>query len=109
MKESCKAKLIRLKTGKRYQRLFSKDSGSFGIKSGHVILKPGENIGEHTTGEREEMVVILKGKGEARIAKENILKIKGNSALHIPPETPHDIKNTGRGTLEYIFITSRTE
>ena len=106
MSNSRKAMLIKLESSEKYQRLLNKDSGSFGIKSGHVILKPGENIGEHTTAEREELIIVLKGSGEAIVDRETILKIESNSVLYIPPKTKHDIKNTGSGILEYIFITS---
>ena len=106
MANSHKPKLIKLGSTERYQRLLDKDSGSIGIKCGHVILKPGENVGEHTTAEREELVIILKGSGEATIDRQDILKIENNTVLYVPPETMHDIKNTGSSILEYIFITS---
>lgn len=101
-----KAKLIKLESTEKYQRLFSKDSGTVGMKAGHVILKPGEDIGEHSTDEREEAVVILKGKGEAIVGKKESFNIEKNMALYIPPKTDHNIKNTGPGILEYIFVTS---
>lgn len=103
---SQKPKLIKLESAEKYQRLFSKDSGTAGMKSGHVILQPGENIGEHSTGEREEALVILKGKGEAVIGKGEIFNIEKDTVLYIPPQTGHDIKNTGLEILEYIFIIS---
>lgn len=106
MGSSTKVKLIKLDSTEKYQRLFSKELGTSGIKSGHVILKPGENIGEHTTLDREEVIIVLKGKGEAVINKDNILKIEQNIVLYIPSKTSHDIKNTGSGILEYIFVTS---
>ncbi len=109
MAGSKKARLIRLESKERYQRLVSKELGSFGVKSGHVILNPGENIGEHTTSEREEVIVILQGSGEATIDKDEILKIEKDSVLYIPPQTNHDVKNTGTNILEYIFMTSLTE
>jgi len=102
-----KARLVRLGSSEKYQRLISKDLGSVGIKSGHVILRPGENIGGHSTGEREEVVVVLKGKGEATIDKDSVLKMESNTVLYVPPETEHDIQNTGHEMLEYVFITSK--
>ncbi len=101
-----KPKLIKLESREKYQRLFSKDTGTCGIKAGHVLLKPGENVGSHSTGEREEAIIILKGSGEAKIGKDNILKIEEKTVLYIQPEASHDIKNTGTGILEYIFVTS---
>jgi len=103
-----KARLIKLESAEKYQKLFSKDSGTAGMKAGHVRLQPGENIGEHSTAEREEVLVILKGKGEAVIGKGEVFKIEKDAALYIPPKTGHDIKNTGLEILEYIFITSNT-
>jgi len=103
---SSKVKLIKLDSAEKYQRLLSKELGTSGIKSGHVVLMPGENIGEHTTDEREEVIIVLKGNGEAIIGKDNILKIENDIVLYIPPKTLHDIKNTGSDKLEYIFVTS---
>lgn len=106
MNNSNRARLVRLVSTERYQRLISKDSGSSGVKAGHVILKSGENVGNHSTGEREEVIIVLKGRGEARIDKANILKIEENTMVYIQPGTDHDIKNTGTRDLEYIFVTS---
>lgn len=104
-----KPKIVKLKSGSRYQRLFSKDSGTAGIKSGHVILKKSEDIGEHSTNNLEEALVILKGSGRLVINKGEGLDFKGNMVLYIPPETIHNVKNTGSGVLEYIFITSNAK
>ena len=108
MADSPRPKIVKLEQGARYQRLFSKDSGTSGIKSGHVILKEGEEIGEHSTNSMEEALVILKGKGLAIINDEEGLDFEADSVLYIPPETIHNIKNTGKGILEYVFITSNT-
>jgi mannose-6-phosphate isomerase-like protein (cupin superfamily) len=105
MADSSKAKIIKLETGSRYQRLFSKDSGTCGIKSGHVTLKEGEEIGEHSTNGLEEVLVILKGKGRLVTGEEG-LDFEDDAVLYVPPETTHNVKNTGKGILEYIFITS---
>ena len=99
-------RLVKLESKEKYQRLFSKESGTFGVKSGHVILKPEENIGAHSTNEREEVIVVLKGEGEVEAGNDSAVTIEANSVLYIPPHTKHDIKNTGKGVLEYVFITS---
>ncbi|MDP6686098.1 MAG: cupin domain-containing protein [Candidatus Omnitrophota bacterium] len=105
MNETSRVKLVKLLSGSKYQRLLSKESGTKNIKAGHVILQPAESIGTHSTGEREEVLVVLKGKGKAAINKETI-DIESDNVLYIPPETQHDIKNTGPHILEYIFIVS---
>jgi hypothetical protein len=38
-----------------------------GMRSGFVRLKPGETVGWHTTGKNEESLIVLHGRGEARI------------------------------------------
>ena len=106
MKES---KLVKLESTEKYQRLINKDLGSSGLKSGHVMLRPGENIGEHSTNEREEIIIILKGEGKAVIDSNKIFAIKENHTLYIPMQTIHDIKNSGKENLEYVFVTSKAQ
>ena len=76
------------------------------MKAGHVALRPGENVGLHATGEREEAIIVLRGKGEALVGRDRVVKIKKNEVLYISPQTDHDIKNTSQGILEYVFVTS---
>jgi len=109
MADFSKPKIVKLKSGSKYQRLFSRDSGTRGIKSGHVTLKEGEEIGEHSTNDLEEALVILKGKGLLLINSEEEFDFEDNSVLYIPPDTIHNVKNTGSGVLEYIFITSNAK
>nr|MBU1328353.1 cupin domain-containing protein [Candidatus Omnitrophota bacterium] len=104
-----KPKIVKLESNSKYQRLFNKDSGTLGLKSGHVILKKGEEIGEHSTNDLEEALVILKGKGLLLINSEEEFDFEDNSVLYIPPDTIHNVKNTGNGILEYIFITSNAK
>jgi len=109
MADFSKPKIVKLKSGSKYQRLFSRGSGTRGIKSGHVTLKEGEEIGEHSTNDLEEALVILKGKGLLLINSEEEFDFEDNSVLYIPPDTIHNVKNTGSGVLEYIFITSNAK
>ena len=109
MADFSKAKIVKLDPSSKYQRLFSRDSGTCGIKSGHVILKKGEEIGEHSTNDLEEVLVILKGKGQLVINKKVSLDFEDNAALYVSPGTIHNVKNTGSGALEYVFITSNAK
>lgn len=104
-----KVKIVKLDPGSKYQRLFSRDSGTCGMKSGHVILKEGEEIGEHSTNDLEEALVILKGKGRLVINNKEGVDFEGNAVLYVPPDTIHNVKNAGSGALEYIFITSNAK
>ncbi|MBU1147572.1 MAG: cupin domain-containing protein [Candidatus Omnitrophica bacterium] len=100
------ARSVKLESAEQYQRLLDKNSGTAGIKAGHVILQPGESVGAHTTGEREEVIVVLKGNGEAKAGKDSIFRLGNDAVLYIPPKTDHDVKNNGDGELEYIFVTT---
>ena len=106
MADLLKVKIVKLESGAKYQRLFNKDSGTSGMKSGHVILKEGEEIGEHSTNDLEEALVILKGNGRLIINNEDAIDFESETVLYVPPGTIHNVKNAGKGMLEYIFITS---
>ncbi|MFA4991288.1 MAG: cupin domain-containing protein [Candidatus Omnitrophota bacterium] len=102
------ARVVKLENTSRYQRLLNSDSGTRGIKAGHVVLKPGEDIGEHSTAKDiEEVLVILGGKGDLVIGAGLAKKIEIGHVAYVPPNTPHNVKNTGSGDLEYVFITSK--
>lgn len=78
------------------------------FKSQVVELPPGKNVGLHSTHHREELVVILEGEGELRLpeSEPNMLPLSSGKATYVPPETPHDIYNTGEAPLRYIYIVA---
>ncbi len=99
-------RLIKLDSKERYRRLFSvKEGSAIALRSGQVVLNEGENIGEHSTGGSEEMLVILEGRGEL-IIKSGVMGFEKGTSLYIPPDTVHDVRNAGPGALKYIFVTS---
>ena len=100
-------KRIKLLGEEKYTRLFStKNKDTVSIRSGCVILRENESIGEHSTEEREEVIIALRGSGELYIKGSEKLKIEEDVALYIPPGTIHDVKNTGKGILRYIYVSS---
>jgi len=91
----------------KYTRLFSKKDGSaISLRSGCIVLKPGENVGEHSTEAEEELLIILEGKGKLLLGKSAEIEIEKDSAAYIPPRTIHDVKNTGMVNLKYVFVTA---
>ena len=78
-----------------------------GMRSGFVRLKTGESVGWHTTGQNEETLVILHGKGEAEIEGESAMVVTETMIAYIPPGTRHNVKNTGDGLLEYVYVVAR--
>ncbi len=77
-----------------------------GMRSGFVRLKPGETVGWHTTGQNEESLVILRGEGEALIDGQPRLALIAPAFAYIPPAARHNVSNTGKTLLEYVYVVA---
>lgn len=77
-----------------------------GLRSGYVRLKPGESVGWHTTGQNEEALVILHGRGEAKIEGAADMPLAERMLAYIPPATRHNVANTGTDLLEYVYVVA---
>jgi len=77
-----------------------------GMRSGFVRLKPGATVGRHTTGQNEESLVILRGKGEALIDGQEKRSFAAPAFAYIPPNTRHNVSNTGKDILEYVYVVA---
>ena len=97
--------IVELNDAKEYQRLLPGAPTTYGMKSGRVHLEPGAECGEHSTKENEEQLVFLEGEGTAIIAEE-MMRVGKGKIVYIPPETAHNIKNTGKEPLVYIFCVA---
>jgi mannose-6-phosphate isomerase-like protein (cupin superfamily) len=76
------------------------------MKSGYVMLEPGRSVGRHSTEHHEEILVVLEGQGEMVFRDGSALAIKGNTAVYCPPETEHDVRNTGTESLRYVYVVA---
>lgn len=75
------------------------------LKAGRVTLSLGEEIGEHKTDKREELILVLKGK--ATLIKESKqIHLKAGETHYIKPETVHNVVNNSNMELEYIYVVS---
>jgi mannose-6-phosphate isomerase-like protein (cupin superfamily) len=79
------------------------------MRSGFVRLKRGESVGWHTTGTNEEELIILKGRGEALIEGQQARTFVSPRLVYIPPETRHNVANTGEEVLEYVYVVAPAE
>lgn len=77
-----------------------------GMRSGFVRLKPGETVGWHTTGSHEEALVILHGEGVALIDGQPKQAFAAPALAYIPPATRHNVQNTGKELLEYVYVVA---
>ena len=96
-----------LKGRQRFLRLLGDASKAKGLRSGLVTLKPHELIGEHKTENKEEVIIILKGSATIYFGKNKKLKAAQNSFAYIPPETLHNVKNSGSKNLQYVYVTTQ--
>jgi len=84
-------------------------SRSAKMKSALVILQPGESVGSHNTGKREEQLVILDGVGEVEADGFGKQKVEKNYVVYIPADNQHNVKNIGTVPLRYIYTVSPIE
>ena len=77
-----------------------------GMRSGFVRLKPGASVGWHTTGQNEEALVVLRGRGEALIEGQPGRALEAPMLAYIPPATRHNVTNTGDEPLEYVYVVA---
>jgi quercetin dioxygenase-like cupin family protein len=75
------------------------------LKSGRVILRPGEEVGEHITEKREELIIVIKGKA-AIIKQEKEYEIGIGETFFIEKNIKHNIINKSDFELEYLFVVS---
>jgi mannose-6-phosphate isomerase-like protein (cupin superfamily) len=75
------------------------------LKSGCVVLKPGECVGEHCTEHKEEILVVLKGTAIVEIEHEQF-KLNQNMIGFIPEGKTHNVWNKSKKELQYIYIVT---
>ena len=92
--------------GKDYLRVLGGPPETVTMKSGLVVLAPGKSVGKHTTGQHEELLIILSGKGEMTFGDGSKLPVEATHALYCPPETEHNVTNTGTGELRYVYVVA---
>lgn len=100
-----KAFVVELNSEKNYQRLIPGPPATCGMKVGRVYLAPGADCGLHSTEDKEETLVFLAGEGTALVAGQK-LAVGKDKVCYIPPQTQHNILNTGTEPLIYIFCVA---
>jgi len=105
-----KPKIIRLdpKTDD-YQRVLGGPPETVTMHSGLVVLAPGKSVGVHNTEKYEEVLVILEGQGEMRITGGPAMNLKTDCVAYCPPRTEHNVVNTGKEKLRYLYVVAIAE
>ncbi len=89
-----------------YRMLLTGRPQTCGMRAGRVRLAPGQSIGLHSTKGNEELLVFLSGSGVAQIGEDTRLQVGAGRVAYIPPQSSHDILNTGAETLVYVFCVA---
>ena len=94
--------------GQDYVSLLAGPPESILLRSGAVALQPGKTVGKHNTAGYEELVIVLEGEG-TMVLNNQQLNMKVGTVLYCPPETEHDVQNTGANVLKYIYVVAKTK
>ncbi len=73
------------------------------------MLKPKEIVGEHSTKDREEIIIIVEGKARVSFGKKGHFILEEKSFIYLPCSTKHNVENVGKGLLKYTYITARAK
>lgn len=101
-----KVLIIDLNSNPEYQKLLGGTPQTCGMRSGKVYLTPGKDCGLHSTKAHEELLVFLSGNGVLVIAEKDRLKVGAGKVAYIPPQTDHNVMNTGSQPLVYIYCVT---
>jgi quercetin dioxygenase-like cupin family protein len=102
-------KAVKLEVGeKSYMRILGGPPESLALRSGLVILQPQKTVGKHSTEKYEELIIVLEGQGKMMITGGASLEMKPGVALYCPPDTEHNVLNTGSGILKYVYVVAKT-
>jgi mannose-6-phosphate isomerase-like protein (cupin superfamily) len=96
-------------SAKEYVRLLGGPPETVTMRSGLVVLEPGKSVGVHNTENYEEVLVVLEGVGRMVITGGPELNLKASTMAYCPPRTEHNVTNTGKGSLRYIYIVANAE
>ncbi|MGC1371966.1 MAG: cupin domain-containing protein [Candidatus Sulfotelmatobacter sp.] len=108
--ETPHAKVIELDSrGKQEFQVLGGPPETVTMKSGLVVLAPGKSVGKHSTGQHEELLVVFEGEGAMSFKDGSKLPVQANHAVYCPPETEHNVTNTGHGVLRYVYVVASTK
>jgi mannose-6-phosphate isomerase-like protein (cupin superfamily) len=85
------------------------DENANKMKSGLILLKTGEEVGEHNTHQAEEIIIVLEGKATVEIDGQVFSEVNSGSVAYIPSQTSHNVRNRSDAELRYIYVVSEAE
>jgi quercetin dioxygenase-like cupin family protein len=79
------------------------------MKSGIVVLHSSEEVGEHNTNEREELIIVLEGNATLEVEGSDFFEVKSGFVAYIPSRTMHNVKNKSDFKLRYLYVVAQAE
>ena len=76
------------------------------MRSGLVVLQPGKSVGQHSTGQHEEVLIVLQGRGRMTFLDGSTLPVVAGHAVYCPPSTVHNVTNIGSKRLRYVYVVA---
>ncbi len=90
--------------GNKYNILLPREMTE-GLQLALVKVKKGSLTPKHTHKDEEQAYIILKGSGVVRLNDEE-KEVSERMIVYIPRGTEHEIKNTGKDELTYIYVAN---
>lgn len=91
--------------GQEPARLLGKDD-AVGMRSGLQVLPLGKDCGWHSTENYEELIICLAGSGELASEDGTRQPLKAGQYAYNPPQTRHNVLNTGTDVLRYVYVVA---
>lgn len=92
-------------TALEHEKLITPDE-SQGLRSRAIVLPPGAEVGQHSSHDHEEVVVIVKGDATI-VINGSEQQVAARHAVYIPPSTVHNIVNNSPRPLTYVYVRTR--
>ena len=82
-----------------------------GLRARSVRLWPGNCMDWHSTGEREELLLVIHGEVAVSIelarGKTQNKPLKAGQGVFLPAATRHRVANSSRRVSRYVYVTGR--
>lgn len=75
------------------------------LHSGYVVLEPGKEVGEHTTEDGEELIVMVEGEADV-MSGGHTETVDAPCVVLVPAHTIHNVKNRSKTLLKYVYVVS---
>jgi len=76
------------------------------LRSGLVMLRPGEDCGWHSTDNFEELIICLEGAGEVETERLGRRPLAAGQYAYNPPQSRHCVFNTGSADMRYVYVVA---